>query len=75
MLKRFPLRTLLKPLLAAVVTLVSAEVVLRSYIALRGWTPNCYAAQLQFFRPHPTTGYDLRPGCRLKSGNRGSPQG
>lgn len=68
MLKRPSIRVLLKPLLAAVVTLVSAECLLRVYVALRGWTPNCYAAQLQLFRPHPTTGYDLRPRYRLKSG-------
>lgn len=68
MLKRPSIRSLLKPLLAAVVTLVSAEALLRVYVAFRGWTPNCYAAQLQLFRPHPTTGYDLRPGFRLKSG-------
>lgn len=41
---------------------------LRAYVAARGWTPNCYAAQLQLFRPHPEAGYDLTPGFRLKSG-------
>jgi lysophospholipase L1-like esterase len=61
-------RLALKCLLAATVTLLSAEGVLRAYVALRGWTPNCYAAQLQLFRPHPTVGYDLRPGFRLRSG-------
>lgn len=60
-------RFLLKCLLAAVVTLVSAELLLRAYVAVRGWTPNCYAAQLQLFRPHPKTGYDLTPGFRLRS--------
>ncbi|MGH7135668.1 MAG: SGNH/GDSL hydrolase family protein [Pirellulales bacterium] len=60
-------RLLLKCLLAAAVTLVSAELLLRAYVAVRGWTPNCYAAQLQLFRPHPKTGYDLTPGFRLRS--------
>lgn len=68
--KRRPawLRLLLKFLLAGAVTVISAEGVLRMYVALRGWTPNCYAAQLQLFRPHAKVGYDLQPGFRLRSG-------
>ncbi|HVX16223.1 MAG TPA: GDSL-type esterase/lipase family protein [Pirellulales bacterium] len=58
----------LKVSLATLVTLVSAEGMLRVYVALRGWTPNCYAAQLHLFRPEPIAGYDLRPGFRLRSG-------
>jgi lysophospholipase L1-like esterase len=47
---------------------VGAELVIRVYVWLRGWTPNCYAASLELFRPHPELGYDLRPGFRLRSG-------
>lgn len=49
-------------------TLVSAEIVLRLYVSARGWTTNCYAAHLHFFRPHPELGYDLTPNFRLRSG-------
>ncbi|HWB11222.1 MAG TPA: GDSL-type esterase/lipase family protein [Pirellulales bacterium] len=59
---------LLKCLVAGVVTLASAEGLLRAYVASRGWTANCYAAQLELFRPDAQTGYDLAPGFRLKSG-------
>jgi lysophospholipase L1-like esterase len=59
---------LLKCLVAGAVTLVSAECLVRAYMASRGWTANCYAAQLELFRPHAETGYDLTPGFRLKSG-------
>lgn len=48
--------------------IVAAEIALRIYVAARGWTPNCYAAQLALFRPHEANGYDLRPGFRLRSG-------
>ena len=54
-------------LLATTVTLLTAELALRAYVAVRGWTPNCYAAQLQLFRPNAETGYDLQPGFRLRS--------
>ncbi len=57
----------IKCLLAATVTLLSAEGVMRAYLAFRGWTANCYAAQLELFRPHAQTGCDLTPGFRLKS--------
>ena len=50
------------------VTLLLGEVVVRVYIAARGWTPNCYAGSLDLFRPHDEMGYDLRPDFRLKSG-------
>jgi lysophospholipase L1-like esterase len=51
-----------------VFALVAAEGVLRIYVAMRGWTPNCYAAQLTLFRPHPVVGCDLAPNFRLRSG-------
>lgn len=41
---------------------------LRVYTWCRGWTANCYAAQLQLFRPNAEVGYDLAPGFRLRSG-------
>lgn len=63
-------RLLLKCLFAAAVAVVSAEAMLRVYLALRGWTPNCYAAQLQLFRPNAETGYDLAPGFRMRSSYR-----
>lgn len=62
-----PRRLLIKCLLAGAVSLVSAEGVLQAYVAFRGWTANCYAAQLQLFRPNAKTGYDLTPGFRLQS--------
>ena len=54
--------------LLSVVTLISAEVVVRVYVYLRGWTSNCYAGNVDLFQPHPETGYVLRPGFRLQSG-------
>lgn len=63
----WPRRTLfLLCLIAAGV--LAAEGVLRVYLAVRGWTPNCYAAQLQLLSPHPVNGYRLAPDFRLKSG-------
>lgn len=53
---------------ALLIACCSAELALRLYVRVRGWTPNCYAASLQLFRPHPDLGYDLRPGFRMKSG-------
>lgn len=47
---------------------VAAEGLLRSYVALRGWTPNCYAAQLELLAPHPVNGYCLSRDFRLRSG-------
>ena len=52
----------------SVVTLIAAEVVVRVYVHLRGWTPNCYAGSVDLFQPHPETGYVLRSGFRLQSG-------
>ncbi|MCR9292341.1 MAG: SGNH/GDSL hydrolase family protein [bacterium] len=49
------------------IALAAAELSLRIYVTSRGWTPNCYATGLAFFIPHPTAGYTLRPGLRLKS--------
>jgi lysophospholipase L1-like esterase len=60
-------RLFLKSLFAATVAVLSAEGMLRAYLALRGWTPNCYAAQLQLFRPNAETGYDLAPGFCMRS--------
>lgn len=44
-----------------------AEAGMRVYVASRGWTGNCYATGDAFFVPHPTAGYTLRPGLRIKS--------
>lgn len=49
------------------IALVGSEIALRCYVALRGWTPNCYATGLVFFVPHEQAGYTLRPNLRLKS--------
>lgn len=49
-------------------SLIAAEIALRIYVAARGWTPNCYAAHLSLFRPHPDLGCELTPNFRLKSG-------
>lgn len=54
--------------LSLLLATILGEVGLRFYVAARGWTANCYAASLSMFRPHPTLGYDLRPGFRLQSG-------
>lgn len=61
-------RRLYFAVLLLLLTLLSAEGVLRLYVAARGWTPNCYAAQLDLLRPHPVNGYDLKPGFELRSG-------
>lgn len=53
---------------AIVLTLAAGELALRLYIFSRGWTPNCYAASLSMFRPHPQLGYDLQPNFVLRSG-------
>lgn len=44
-----------------------AEVILRVYVAGRGWTPNCYATGQVFFIPDPQTGHTLRPGLKMRS--------
>jgi hypothetical protein len=54
--------------LSLAIALSAGEALLRVYTWNRGWTPNCYAAQLQLFRPNAQLGYDLRPGFRLRSG-------
>jgi len=41
--------------------------VLRIYVAVRGWTPNCYAAHLTLFDSDPELGARLHPGFRLRS--------
>lgn len=48
--------------------ILAAEGILRLYVAMRGWTPNCYAAHLQLFHPHSVNGYDLSPNFVLRSG-------
>lgn len=53
---------------AVVLSVVGMEAALRVYLAVRGWTPNCYAGHLSLFRPHPEVGADLAPNFRLKSG-------
>ncbi|HUY32757.1 MAG TPA: GDSL-type esterase/lipase family protein [Pirellulales bacterium] len=50
------------------VALVAGELTLRVYTWCRGWTPNCYAAQLRLFRPNEEIGTDLRPGFHMRSG-------
>ena len=49
-------------------TLVLGEGLIRVYVWARGWTPNCYAADLDLYQPHPTRGSEFRPGFRLRSG-------
>ena len=46
----------------------AGELLVRCYLAMRGWTPNCYAGSLDLFRPHDQLGCDLKPGFRLQSG-------
>ena len=57
-----------KAALALSIAMIAGEALLRVYTWGRGWTPNCYAAQLQLFRPEARCGYDLAPGFRLRSG-------
>ncbi|MEM8732722.1 MAG: GDSL-type esterase/lipase family protein [Planctomycetota bacterium] len=54
-------------LMGSVFSLIAAEVVMRIYVASRGWTANCYATGDVFFVPHDEAGYTLRPELRLKS--------
>lgn len=51
-----------------IVALIVGELTLRVYTWCRGWTPNCYAAQLRLFRPNAEIGADLRPGFHMQSG-------
>ena len=61
----FRIATLLITFLLA---LVLGEGVMRLYVWVRGWTPNCYAADLDLYQPHPTRGSEFRPEFRLRSG-------
>lgn len=47
---------------------LSAELLLRGYLMMRGWTMNVYAPHLFLLKPHELNGYELQPGFRLKSG-------
>ena len=55
-------------LITCLVALVLGEGVMRLYVWVRGWTPNCYAADLDLYEPHPTRGSEFRPEFRLRSG-------
>lgn len=46
---------------------VAAEILLRGYVAFRGWTPNCYVSDVAFFVPSEQSGYTLKPNLRVKS--------
>lgn len=61
----FALLALLGSLVGAV---LAVEIALRVYLAARGWTPNCYAAHLSMFEPHPHMGAKLAANFRLRSG-------
>lgn len=65
---RRPRRKGLLAMAGVLAAVLAAEGLLRAYLWARGWTPNCYAAQLDLFRPDAELGYDLRPGFRLRSG-------
>ena len=54
--------------IACALTLALGEGLIRVYVWARGWTPNCYAADLDLYQPHPTRGSEFRPGFRLRSG-------
>ena len=45
-----------------------AEVVLRTYVAGRGWTSNCYVGGVTLLAPDETNGYTLAPNYRFQSG-------
>jgi len=51
-----------------IAALIVGELSVRFYTWCRGWTPNCYAAQLRLFRPNKEIGADLRPGFHMQSG-------
>lgn len=59
---------LLSLLLTLLATVILGEILLRCYIRVRGWTPNCYASDLALFEPHPTRGLDLRPSTSIRTG-------
>lgn len=67
-LRRRLLRAGLLVVVISVVTLCGGEGLLRFYVWCRGWTPNCYAASLELFRPNERLGNDLKPHFRLRSG-------
>lgn len=50
------------------ITFLAGELVVRTYLALRGWTANCYAAQLEMYVPDADTGATLRKNFVLRSG-------
>ena len=55
-------------LITGLLVLVLGEGVMRLYVWVRGWTPNCYAADLDLYQPHSTRGSEFRPDFRLRSG-------
>lgn len=48
--------------------LLVGELALRVHLARKGWTANCYAADLDLFVPHPEAGATLKRKFRLRSG-------
>ena len=66
--KRRPIILLAFVVFLLLLLTATGEVALRVYVWARGWTPNCYAAELELFRPHPEIGYDLKPNFRSASG-------
>ena len=55
-------------LLGATLALGAAEIVLRGYVASRGWTPNCYVGGVTLLVPDETNGYTLAANYRFQSG-------
>lgn len=55
-------------MVALLIAVMLAEVVLRIYVAARGWTPNCYAGSVQLLVPDETNGYRLARDFHLRSG-------
>jgi lysophospholipase L1-like esterase len=54
--------------LVPLVIFATAEVVMRCYVWARGWSSNCYAADMDLFVPQESRGYELRRGFELRSG-------
>ena len=54
--------------MALLLIALSGEIGLRVYLAVRGWTSNCYASDVDLFASHPECGVTLRKGFRLRSG-------
>jgi lysophospholipase L1-like esterase len=54
--------------IALLFALLLAEGVLRVYVAVRGWTPNCYAGSVQLLLPDEANGYTLAENFHLRSG-------